>query len=157
MKPVKLMDVIDYLETVDDQFKGYYCKNTGEIITVSAEDLGIAEESEEDDDFGRYPEWQQEEIKESIDIIVNWEDYIELPDKYEFNEHNIMEEYSLSIKNDRISDEIYNALKGKGAFRRFKDKVHGHGLSNEWYSFKSNALRDIAIDWCKDNNIEYVE
>ena len=31
------------------------------------------------------------------------------------------------------------------------------GVEKQWYSFKEQKLRDIAIEWCKENNIPYKE
>ena len=157
MKPVKLRDIIENLEMADDSFRAYYSKTTGEIIVASVEDLGIAEDSEDGDDFNEYPEWQRESIKNAIHIIENWEDYITLPDRFEVNEYSIMEDFCLSIRNERIQDDIYYSIKGKGAFRRFKEKINRYGLDEEWYLFKDNALREIAISWCEDNGISYFE
>ncbi|MCL6638120.1 MAG: hypothetical protein K6T80_00375 [Firmicutes bacterium] len=157
MKPVKLKDVIDYLEMADDNFKAYYSKKTGEILSVSVEDLSIAEESGEDEDFGEYPEWQGESIKKAINIIENWKDYIELPDRFEINEYGIMEDFCLSIRNERIQNDIYYSIKGKGAFRRFRDRINHYGLEQEWYSYRYNALRKIAIDWCEGKGIIYFQ
>lgn len=84
MKPVKLKDIVDEMEMQIDEYRKYLNKETGEIVTVSSEELSIAEESEEDDDFSQYPDWQQDSIKSAIDVIVNWENYIELPDKWIF-------------------------------------------------------------------------
>jgi len=119
------------------------------------EDMSIAEESE-DDDFSGYPAWQAAMIKEAVDVVVNWEDYIELPDVNEINEYGIMEDFCFSIKNDRIRDKMCNSIKGRGAFRRFRDHISFYDLEQEWYDFRDNALRDIAISWCEENGILYV-
>ncbi|MDK2877725.1 MAG: hypothetical protein PWR06_441 [Thermoanaerobacteraceae bacterium] len=87
MKPVKLKDIVDELEIQMDEYNKYLNKETGEIITVSTEELSIAEESEEGDDFSDYPDWQRDSIRDALDIIENWENYIELPDKWEIDEY----------------------------------------------------------------------
>lgn len=98
MKPVKLKDVIESLDMADDNLRAYYSKTTGKIISLSVEDLRIAEDSEEGDDFHEYPDWQKDSIIEAIEVVENWDDYIELPDQFEINEYDIMENFSLSIK-----------------------------------------------------------
>ncbi len=156
MKPVKLKDIVDEMEMQMDEYRKYLNKITGEIVNVSTEELSIAEESEEDDDFSEYPDWQQDSIKSALDIIVNWENYIELPDKLEMNEYDIMEEFCGSIKNDRVSNALYSAIQGRGAFRRFKDTIARFGVEDDWYKFREEALRQIAIEWCEENEIMYV-
>lgn len=44
MKPVKLKDIIDELEMQMDEYHKYLNTETGEIITVSSEELGILPE-----------------------------------------------------------------------------------------------------------------
>lgn len=156
MKPVKLKDIVDEMEMQIDEYRKYLNKETGEIVTVSSEELSIAEESEEDDDFSQYPDWQQDSIKSAIDVIVNWENYIELPDKWEINEYDIMEEFCGSIKNDRVSNALYSAIQGRGAFRRFKDAIIRFGVEDDWYKFRDEALKQVAIEWCEENEIMYV-
>lgn len=156
MKPVKLKDIIDEMEILMEDSRKYLNKEMGTIITVSTEELSIAEDSEEDDDFSEYPEWQQESLKDALDVIVNEDNYIELPDKWEINEYDIMEDFCGSVKNDRVSNSLYSAIKGRGAFRRFKDEICRFGIENDWYRFREEALKKIAIEWCEDNEIMFV-
>lgn len=154
---VKIKDLIDEMDMQTDEYNKYLNKETGDIIMVSTEDLSIAEESGEDDDFSQYPEWHRESLQEALDVIVNWDKYIGLPDKWDIHEYDIMERFCGSVENGRISDALYSAIRGKGAFRRFKDTLHRFGIEQKWYSFYEDALRHIAIRWCEDEGIEYVE
>lgn len=79
----------------NDNYRTYYSQKTGKILVVTVEDLSIAEESEEDDDFNEYPEWQIASIKEAIDIIEHNEDYVILPDRFDINMYGIMEDFCL--------------------------------------------------------------
>ncbi|MEG3068307.1 MAG: hypothetical protein RQM95_08855 [Syntrophaceticus schinkii] len=118
MKPVKLQDIIDEMEVQMDEYHTYLNTETGEIIAFSSEELGIAEESEEDDDFSNYPEWQRDSINDALDVLINWDSdkYIELPDKWDINEYSIMEAFCGSVRNDRIINLLFSAIKGRGAF-----------------------------------------
>lgn len=154
--PIKLSVLIDELETQMDEYKTYLNKKSCENFTVSAEDLSIAEESDEEDDFSQYPDWQKQSIREALDIVINWDKYVELPDKFEINEYNIMENFSYSLDNDKIMKELYSTISGKGAFRRFKDKVNRLGLGKHWESFREEAFKEIAVEWCEQNDISYI-
>jgi hypothetical protein len=46
-------------------------------------------------------------------------------------------------------------IKGSDAFRRFKDAIHDYGIENDWYKYHNNALKEIAIEWCQENDIEF--
>lgn len=155
MKPVKLKEIVDEMEIQMDEYRKLLNKETGVIVTVGTEELSIAEESEDGEDFSSYPDWQQDSIKEALDVIENWDNYIGLPDKWDIDEYSIMEEFCLSIKNEKLSDKLYYAIKGRGAFRRFKDAIIQYGIEEDWYKFRDEALKDIAARWCTANEIEY--
>jgi hypothetical protein len=145
------------MEMMMDEYHKYLNTETGKIITVSSEDLGIAEDSAEDDDFSEYSDWQRDAIEEAMDVVMSWTSrkYIELPDKYDIHEYNIMEAFCGLISNEKISNELYSAIKGKGAFRRFRDTIDRNGVEDDWYSFRRQVIEANAIKWCNHNNILY--
>lgn len=51
-----------------------------------------------------------------------------------------------SLKND-INEENIEKLK-----KMIEDKC----LLSEWYDFREDLEREIAVKWCEDNNIEYI-
>ncbi len=157
MKSVKLQDIVDSMYMQMDESRVLFNKETGEIITVSTEDLSIAEDSEEDDDFSKYPDWQQESLKEALDVIINWENYKELPDKFEINEYHIMEEFCGSIPEEKTSNSLYSAIQGRGAFRCFRDTIVRLGVEEDWYKFQEKAYKNIAVEWCEYNKIKYID
>jgi len=61
---------------------------------------------------------------------------------------------------DRVSDEqagrrLERAIRGKGAFRRFKDELHEESpeLLPAWYVFRDTRARRRAVDWLEDNSL----
>ncbi|HBK53079.1 UPF0158 family protein [Syntrophomonas wolfei] len=58
--------------------------------------------------------------------------------------------------NEKIMNELLYAIRGRGAFRRFKDKVQRLGIQQQWDKFREEAFKEIAIDWCEYNNIPYI-
>ncbi|MEW6625142.1 hypothetical protein P378_12105 [Desulforamulus profundi] len=157
MKYVVLNDIVEKLDCLMDGWKLYYSKKTGKITEIQAEYLGVAEELDEEDDFSEYKEWEREAIEEAIDIIENWDDYIELPDKYEIHEYSIMEQFCYSIEDERLSNKLCNAISGRGAFRRFKDAIIRYNLEDSWYAYKYKVLCKVARDWCEHNEIPFKE
>jgi hypothetical protein len=101
-----------------------------------------------------YPEWQRDNIRIAGDFLKNEDDYLALPTKYDLNEYQIMEEFVLSLKDRRASELLYTSIKGKGAFRRFKDTLLRLHLDNEWYAYRDAAISQVAIDWCESNQIQ---
>lgn len=152
MKKIKLEEIIEAIEICSDEANYYYNKKKGYIICVFDEEMSIAEGCCLDD-LEEYPEWQREGIENAIDVEENWEDYISLPDKNDINEYRIMENFCYSVENKK-GDILLNSIKGRGAFRRFKEKVNDLNLSDSWYKFREEELRNFVIEWCKDNNIK---
>ncbi|MEH7883860.1 UPF0158 family protein [Bacillus sp. JJ1609] len=152
--PIKIQSIIEELEMQFDESQTFLNKNTGEIVFVKLEDLRAAEDEEP---FDHLPDWEQEERKIAIAVVENFEDYLGLPTKYDVNEYEIMEDYCLSVSDQVIRNKLLGAIKGKGAFRRFKEKIIDFGIEENWYSFRDNRFKEIAINWCKDNNIDFIE
>ncbi|MCD8021312.1 MAG: UPF0158 family protein [Clostridiales bacterium] len=50
-----------------------------------------------------------------------------------------------------------NAIRGRGAFRRFKDGIYYHGIEQQWYDYQADAYKQIAVRWCRDEGLEYEE
>ncbi|EIJ78019.1 hypothetical protein PB1_10654 [Bacillus methanolicus PB1] len=92
------------------QFEGnntYLNRKTGEIISVSQDDLRAAEN---DDPFEHLPEWHQEAMKVAIDVIENYEDYKRLPTKYDINEYDMMADFCFTINDERNKKLLFNAI-----------------------------------------------
>ncbi|NIP22398.1 MAG: hypothetical protein GWN67_20060 [Phycisphaerae bacterium] len=148
---VKLDDIIDGMECQSDESNSYLDKRTGEVVSLSDEEMQAAEDDEPIEDF---PEWQQDLIKIAKEILQETGDYIGLPSKFDIDEYSMMERFCLSIDDPEISDTLFNLIKGSGAFRRFKDTLYEYNLSDDWYKYRNNALKEIAIEWCQENGIE---
>jgi hypothetical protein len=162
--PVKLADVVEHLSLVSDETAVYLNKQTGEFVVLPSDDnLGF----EDEDDFGEAesgedPDWLEEldeEFKEEWKLrreILNSSDYIQLPDKFDINEWQIMDDFCRSRKNDRVRDQLLGLIRGKGAFGRFHSAIRNFGIENDWYGFRDAALSEIALQWLDQNQIEFV-
>ena len=64
----------------------------------------------------------------------------------------MMIEFCNNIENIELRDKILNS---KDSFRELRQSIENEGLINEWYDYREDAERNLAIKWCNDNNIEY--
>lgn len=151
---IKLDDIIDALECQSDESHSYMDKRTGKVILISDEELCAAENDEPIEDF---PDWQQDQIKIAKEILQETGDYIGLPSKFDIHEYSIMERFCLSIDDPEISDTLYSLIKGSGAFQRFKDAIHDYGIADDWHKYRENGLKEVAIEWCQENGIDFDE
>ena len=107
--------------------------------------------------FDHLPEWEQENRIIAIDVVENFENYIELPTQYDVNEYEIMENFCLTVSDQRKQESLLTTIKGKGAFRRFKDKIIDFDMEDQWYSYRDERFKQIAIEWCLENKINFIE
>lgn len=146
---VKLEEIIQEIESQGDTFRSFLNKETGELESISDEEF---EAAENDSPLENYPSWQQGTIKKAAEILYDGH-WIDLPSQFDIHEYEIMERFCLSTENETVGEMMYNNLQGKGAFRRFKENVRKHNLLEAWYEFYENALKEIAIEWCKSHGI----
>ena len=66
-----------------------------------------------------------------------------------------MEELIHSIDDDEAADQLWRAIKGRGAFRIFKDTLHRLGMQQSWYDYLEEAQREFVIEWAKENNVSF--
>jgi len=152
--PVKLSEIMEAIEFQTEESAAYLNKETGEIVTISEEEFQAAED---EDSPENYPEWQQDNIKIAMEILDNEENFPTLPARDDIHEYLIMETFCLSIKNRVISEALSGAIKGKGAFHGFKENVQRFKIADKWYKFREEAIKQIAVEWCRSKHIEYVE
>jgi len=153
-KEAKLSEIIDAMDSQTDERCTYLDTGSGEIVSISDEEFSAAEEKHP---LESYPGWQQGLIREAGRILEDDEDrYIALPSKFDIDEYHMMERYALTV-DDKLSAELLAAIKGKGAFRRFRDKVAGFGIEQDWYKFRDAKYKELAKDWCEANKVEYID
>lgn len=149
--PVRIKDVVEALEESADFAMHFLDKRTGEIVLVTDEEW---EAAEKDRLLSEYPEWQRGIILKAREIQGS-EHFIELPDKVEIDEYEIMEAFARDYKDQRTSAELLRSIKGKGAFRRFNDTISRRGLWPEWNEFRAREFEAIAIEWLDSEDIPY--
>jgi hypothetical protein len=153
--PVKLNDLIGEIEIQIDETFTYINTQTGEIITLSREEIRAAEDEEP---IEKYPDWQRENIEKAIKIIEDEnEAYLDFTLRNEFHEYEIIEEFIGTLSDDEVREELFGAIQGRGAFRRFKDGVREHDVEKQWYEFKENTLKELVIEWCEEHGLAIEE
>jgi hypothetical protein len=111
-----------------------------------------------------YYDTQNEKVLMLFDGMVDgednpelFEDYIPLPGQYDINEYRIMEEFIYELPAGNDQDVLARTIQGRGAFRRFKDKLYDLNLEKHWYQYRDEAYEKIARQWCEKYKIDIVE
>ena len=134
---VKLSDIIDAIEMMDQYSEYFLDKETGQIEYVS--DMAMTQE-------------EQEEVYDRLDE----HGFYRLPTSFDIRDYDIMEDFIDSLSGS-AHDKLSHAIQGRGAFRRFKDMVYNLGIDQQWYDFQADVYRCKAARWCEENGIEYEE
>lgn len=148
--PVPLDEVVNELDIIGDETAVYVNRVTGEVVTVYEPDLGIVEEGGETE--GNL-EWGDDTLP-VLRSIVETDDWCRLPDKFEIHEWEIMRRFA-DTRPSGLASELNNAIRGRGAFRMFKDAVYRHGVEDEWFAFKRHELRTIAAEALEEAGIPF--
>ena len=81
--------------------------------------------------------------------------FLRFPTKYEIHEYRIMEDFIEQLSPGKVQSNLSYSIRGKGAFRRFKESIRYHGLEQQWYDCLEKAYRDIAVRWCTEEGLAY--
>lgn len=154
MKPiVSVQDVIDEMDLLNHELKAFLNTRTGELITLSVEELGQAED---DVDVSDCPAWQQESIEQARQVLDS-DEYISLPSAFDIDDYRVMEQFCYTVEDQGICEELLYAITGRGAFRRFKDMIYRLGIQTDWYRFRQKELEKIAVRWLEENGITHTQ
>ncbi len=96
-----------------------------EVVYITEEELRAAEEEEPLDNF---PAWQHDAIRIANDLLET-DHYLPLPTKFDIHKYRIMERFCYAVDDEDRRDALCNAIRGRGAFRYFKDKIHEYGIA----------------------------
>ncbi|KRE21100.1 UPF0158 family protein [Paenibacillus sp. Soil522] len=147
---VKLDDLITEIEIQMDETLTYINTQTGEVITLSREEMTAAED---EDLLENYPDWQRENIEQAIKIIEDEDEvYLDFTLRNEYHEYETVEEFIETLNKSEVREELFGAIQGRGAFRRFKDGIIEHDVEKQWYEFKEKKVKDLVIEWCKEKD-----
>jgi hypothetical protein len=154
-KPVKLDDLVGEIEMQMEDTFTFLNTLTGEVITLTREEYGAAEDEKP---VEKFPEWQRENIEKAIKIIEDEDGvYVDFTLRNDFNEYEIIEDFIGTLEDEDIREELFEAIQGRGAFRRFKDGIIEHGVDKQWYKYKESKIKELVIEWCREQDIEIQE
>ena len=154
---VDIDDVALAMELSNELEESISCldKETGKVINISRSVMNDVEEGNEEA-INDYPEWMKEEAKNAEAILNDdKERFVEIPKITSYEQYGYMERYILTIKDEKIRNYLIWAIKGKGAFRRFKDTIaEWPEIEKRWYAYRDETIRREVLDWLESIGIE---
>jgi hypothetical protein len=155
MKPIKLSELINALEFDSEEQVSCVDLQNGCVVTVEQSLLSALQEGD-DEALHDLPDWQKEEIEVARRMVEDEDErFVLLPEKFDFHEYRQMERFIGTVENAEIAEQLWRSIKGKGAFRYFKDTAGRLGLLQRWYQYRDDAMKEFVIDWAEAHNVPY--
>jgi hypothetical protein len=151
--PVRLKDVIDAMEPLNDDWQAFIHRNTGELVSFSAEEALQAEGEgkDEDEDEHEMDGPQYAKIREAFSSA----DFVQLPGAMDFDEYSVMEDFCFTVQEPDLQKRLLEAIRGSGAFRRFKQLTRSAGVEERWFEHRDRALQELAREFLEQADIPF--
>jgi len=129
----------------------YLDLETGAVLHITDDTLFAPEDTSLDDD-----DWQQEAVSEARQIQDGLGTrYLEVPQVDSFTGYNDMVEFIADVEDEHLRELLDVAVRGKGAFRRFKDVLYDYPEARQrWFQFKDEQMRWRVERWLAAQDIE---
>ena len=150
MSKAKLKDLVEALEMQGLETSSYVNLKTGEVVTLTDEELTFGDDDTFLEDL---PEWMVE-ARRLVKDVLHSGDYLALPDQWELHEYRIISDFCWAQTDDEIQERLLEAIKGKGAFRRFKDRASDLGVIDQWYEYRAARFEAFMVEWCKESGVD---
>ena len=123
---ISLEKIIDGLNMVNNEIDCYYNPEKEEIFFSN---------------IGEYKDLNEDEIDELFAKSII------LPTQYEINEYQMMVNFIKTLKDQNIKDSLNRIIHEKKAFRKFKMFCKNLNIIQDWYDYRDQKYKDIAIKW----------
>jgi hypothetical protein len=136
----------------------YFSKTTGRV-TVLSKSLVCFLTREGVDERDALPEWEARVIPIARQIIIEGSaDFARIPEAFGQPEHGWMAQFSLEVKSMRLRQKIKQALRGRGACKRFQEILSEHPEEKKkWDAFRSRCWKEKIQSWLENFGILAVE
>ena len=150
---VALDKLIEVLEIGSDSTSAYYCISRNAFIMIDDEARHWAEDGL---DVRDAPQWMKVQIDQVKAIEEDFnKDYYRLPNKFEIDEKDMMRRFAHRISNVATSRDVMQSIKGRDGYRKFRKVITDHDLLDQWYGFRKQCFKEMAISWCQRHGLDY--
>lgn len=132
----------------------YFDTNTGEIIYIPFE---LNEDNVFDDaHVARLPQWEREMVEEVRGVYEDEEErYAVIPKRDSGGAYCTMVQFAKRLDDVDVSNALFEAINGRGAFRRFKDVLKEYPqIQEQWFEFKEDVEKNEVKEWLWSIGIE---
>lgn len=123
---VSLSSIVAEIDMIGNEGTLYVNTKTGEVFarTEFGEDAGFDDEM--------------------IDALEDDPSWVAVFSSHDINDFETMRRYANRIAGPAASKELSEAMRGRGAYRRFRDVIHRRGLQKEWDDYREKRRADTV-------------
>ncbi len=163
---VDLEDLALVSEGGQGEARKYLDLETGEVVTITDEARRELAEIAEDADAEALdaaalrrrdlPEWMRELVQAAALVEEGFgARYVEIPRDDTSDAYRDMEDFIATVGDGRLQDRLWQAIRGRGAFRRFKDLLADHPREEaRWFVFRDGRARRRLLKWLESEGVE---
>jgi hypothetical protein len=169
---VNVAEIAEAIDNSSMEARHYLDLETGSILLITEDDRFLLNEVKQEygDPLTGQVDWAgvlpkldlDDEEKENL-LIVNAIEvdesprYLAIPGQSSREGHNDMAEFIATLSNARLQVRLENAIRGRGAFRAFKDALGAYPTERAaWFRFRDQRSRQRAQEWLEAEGIEPV-
>ncbi|MEP7336628.1 MAG: UPF0158 family protein [Acidobacteriota bacterium] len=163
---ISFSDLEDAFQNSSYEHHYWLDKQTGRVILIDDE---IADVLREGEDLSDLPDWQREMAEEMMALLralgelpgdeagdeAELGRFVKVPKQESHDAYEVMEDFAETVANPHLRDLLEVALRGKGAFRRFKDVLLSYPAERErWFAFEDMRRREAVETWAREEGLE---
>ena len=140
-------DLIEALELDSEESVTRFDRETGRTVMVDSKSWSAFEEGTEDE-LGDLPDWQEQETGISRAAPL-WKTpgsaSSASPTSSNSTNTTTWSRFIGTVDDAEAAEQLWRAIKGKGAFRYFKDTARRLGLLERWYRYRDSAMKRVVL------------
>ena len=167
---INMVELGAAFEDASDAVRYYLDLETGAVIAITDEMRDELETiyAELDDEYGvaddafaavlqqrDLPAWMHESLDEADRVEQGYgQRYIAVPTADSREAYCDMENFIETVAKPRLQSQLVYAIRGRGAFRRFKDTLLAHPDERErWFAFSAARVHERVLAWLAEKGI----
>ncbi len=157
------------------EFSHYLDLETGKVIGIDdemrcrSEELLDEVDADEGDVFAAFEgllgqrediqEWEKELLLDAAHVEYDSAGrYIAIEPDEPYQDYNDMDRFIATLDDEKLQERLWDAIRGRGAFGRFRDLVARYpSVEERWYAYKDARAKARLLRWLEDHDIESIE
>lgn len=140
-----------------DECHAWLDRESGEVFFTQSL-YGLDPDANEQEDVEALPtlkDWQEAERRYVQAVCADTAGrYVRIPVGAENGAPGLLSAFASTLTDPKLREEVYAAMRGRGAFRRVKDILHHRGQIDLWHRYEEEHQRTQAREWLEGEGIE---